>query len=125
MIRRDNRDFEKSVLAIMPCKPGDRVFIIDTVDCKAGECPDARNDTCPRREQSVNTEVLWECKQKHPVIRGIEVGQVTVSVFGINDDEEYGVLVSINDTYDFIAETLDQIKHSYAEAAALIRRVEK
>lgn len=120
MKKKDDRSFEDKVTDILPCKPGDTIFIIDTVDCKSGECPDVDSAMCEHSRMRAPTEAALDCKDSHPIIREVQVDGIAVLLFQLPDKEEYGALVVINEIYTFTPDMLGYIKKTYDGAAALL-----
>lgn len=119
-MKKDIREFEDKLTDILPCKPGDTVFIVDVVDCKSGECPDVDSSACEHSRTRTADENVLACKERHPIIREVGVSEITASLFFIPEKKEFGAIVIINDTYVFTADALDQIKKTYEGASALI-----
>lgn len=119
-MKKNLRDFEDKMTDILPCKPGDTIYLVDTVDCKSGECADSNTSVCKHALNHRDTEGITACKEQHPIIREVLVDEISASLFQLPDKEEYAAMVFINDTYGFTSDMLDQIKKTYEGAAALI-----
>lgn len=122
-MKRDKRHFEDRLIDILPCRPGDTVYIVDVVDCKSGECPDAGLSICQHSKDEAAAEDIITCKERHPIVREVKVSEISASLFFVPEKEECGVMVIINDEFIFTPDALDQIKKTEDGAMALLREI--
>jgi len=109
----------------LPCKVGDTIFVIDSADCKIGECPDVDTEDCKYSAYHAPTEETYVCRGKHRLVREIYVDEINVNTyfdypdFGDDGEPTTEIIITINDWYE--VESEKNIYFTYEEAEKALK----
>ena len=105
-----------SLTDILPCKPGDTVYIPDRVDCMSGECADVCTGKCRFCiVHTLNDPDVETCRMKHGTVRCVDVESISAVLVQGEDEDTYGAAVTINGEYVFDEADIDCIKRTADE----------
>jgi hypothetical protein len=108
---------------LLPCRIGDTVFIIDSADCKSGECLDVDTDVCKFSLGKGYTKEVFACKRNHLLVREVYVDEININIsddgFDDNGDGLVEVVITINDYIEI--ESKDDIYYTWEEAEKALK----